>query len=368
MKRKNLFSSTWLALLLVLVAAVIVTPAAAQGPDDGDVSAQVVGFTAFLWNPAATLISRGDGQVSTWLDVQGAEEISGLTLSIGYDASVVSPQSVTPGDLLPGTRGVDYFFNVQTGGGALGCGGDSSFKVNIVYFDPTVTVNGSGSLIDILWRSDPDAAVGDVANVCLDGATSLLSDNGGFPGPAVPDVSATITVQPVSIFKFQIGLEGGKNAGLVVAAAPDNIFTEVKINGAYPCDGGSVDLLGFCAFNNGSVPPPYTVAVNRRGYLDASVSLADPHDSSTIFLWAGDLNNDDVVNILDIVLMASLLNQPAGVSTLSQAADYTGAPAAPGLSPAPDGVINIIDLVLVAKNFSASGPTDGTPPSGTFPF
>lgn len=368
MARKSLRQTTWLILMILLLTVVTVMPAAAQGPDDGDVNIQVVDFAAFLWNPASTSVSRGDGTVVQKLDVQGASEISGLTLSIGYDASVVSPQDVRPGDLLPGTRGVDYFFTVQNGGGALECGGDASFSVNIVYFDPTVTVNGSGSLIDIVWRSDADAAIGDVADICLDGATSLVTDNGGFPGPVLTDVLGDITVTPPSIFTFQIGLEGGKNAGLVVGAVPDDIFTDAKINGIYPCDGGSVGPAGVCAFNNGSVAPPYTVDVNRIGYLDARASFEDPHDSSSVFLWAGDLNDDEVINILDLVLMASVLNQPAGASTLSQAADFTGPPAAPGSPPVPDNVINIIDLVLVAKNFGAAGPTDGTPPGGTFPF
>lgn len=367
MQRKNLFKSTWLILLVLILAVMMVAPASAQEPD-GDVEAQAVGFLGFLWNPANTFVSRGDGTVVQKLDVQGAEDISGITLAIAYDASVISPQDVRPGDLLPGTRGVDYFMTVQPGGGGLECGGDSSFTVNIVYFDPTVVINGSGSLIEIVWRSDPDAAVGDVGDVCLDGGASQMTDNGGFPGPAITSVAGTITIQPVTIFKFQIGLEGGKNAGLVVATVPDPIFTDVKINGIYPCDGGSVDALGFCAFNNSAVSPPYIVAVSRRGYLDVEASFEDPHDSSSIFLWAGDLNNDNVINILDIVLMASLLNQPAGVSTLSQAADFTGPPAGAGSPPSPDGTVNIIDLVLVAKNFGASGPTDGTAPDGNFPF
>jgi|GEM_PF-2678645 len=386
MKQKNLGQIIWLLVLVLLLAALTALPAAAQEPEE-DVNAQAISFEAFLWNPGETVVSRGDGTVVTKLDIQGAEHISGLQLVIGYDASIVSPQEVRPGDLLPGERGVDYFMTVQTGGAGVTCGEvlpavpsdgltDASFTVSIVYFDPTMTVDGSGSLLDIVWRSDPDAAVNDEADICLDGETSLVTDNGGFPGPDVEDTLGIITVDVPTIFKFQIGLEGGKNAGLVVGAVPTDIFTDVKINGIYPCDGGEVDIFGFCAFNNGSVSPPYTVAVSRFGYLDAEAEFEDPHDSSSVFLWAGDLNNDNAINILDLVLMASVLNQPAGASTLSQAADFTGTPSptctpptSPGTAPCPDGIINILDLVLVAKNFGAGGPTDGTPPGGgPFPF
>jgi hypothetical protein len=69
-----------------------------------------------------------------------------------------------------------------------------------------------------------------------------------------------------------------------------------------------------------------------------------------------------VVNIFDIQLAASLLGSPVGATTISNAADFTG----PGYTP--DGVINIMDLVLVAKNFGATGPTNGTIPGGSFPF
>lgn len=380
MQHKNLYKPTWLILLALILSVMVVAPAAAQGPE-GDVDAQQVNFLAFLWNPTATTVSRSDGTVVTKLDIQGAAHISGLKLVIGYDASIVSPQDVRPGDLLPGTRGTDYFMIVQPGGAGVSCNSntqasavasdgetDSSFTVNIVYFDPTVTIDGTGSLLDIVWRSDPDTAVNDVADICLDGDTSLVSDNGGFPGPPVLDTLGTITVEPLNIFKFQIGLEGGKNSGLIVSATPQNIFTDVRINGIYPCDGGSVDIFGFCAFNNSAVNPPYTVEVSRFGYLDAKSTFTDPHNSSSVFLLAGDLNDDNVVNILDIVLMASVLNQPAGSSRLSQAADFTGPPPAPGLPPAPSGTVDIFDLVLVAKNFNANGPTNGLPPSGSFPF
>lgn len=372
MMKQNLTNPIRLLLFLLLLSLLLAAPAAAQEPDSGeDVEAQLVGFSAFLWNPASTLVSRGDGTVVQKLDIQGAEDISGLTLSIGYDSSVISPQEVRPGDFLPGTRGVDYFMTVNPSF-PVACGGDSSFTVSIAYFDPTVTLNGSGSLIDIVWRSDPDAAVGDTGTVCLNSATSQVVDSGGFPGPVVPNVPGSIVVIWPTIFTFQIGLEGGKNAGLVENAVPDDIFTDVKINGIYPCDFGSVLPGGICLFNNGSVTPPFTVAVSRRGYLDASASFADPGDSSSVFLLAGDLNDDNVVNILDIVLMAGLLGSPVVPgfsSTLTTAADFTGPPiGGPGTPPAPDGIINIIDLVMVARNFGVSGPTNGLPPGGPFPF
>ncbi len=365
MKLKNIFKPTYIVLMLLLLVAMMASPVAAQEPGDGEVEIQAVDFTNFLWNPAATTVARGDGTVLTKLNIEGAQQISGFTLAIAYEASVVSPENIKSGALLPGTRGVDYFMTVATGGGGLACSAntDASFTVNVVYFNPTVTINGSGSLVDILWRSDPDAAVGDVGDVCLDGATSLVVDNGGFPSATpVPDTLGTITIDPPNIFKFQIGLEGGKNSGFNVVAVPDNIFTGVKINGLYPCDGGGVDALGFCAFNNATTSPPYEVSVSRFGYLDATSAFADPSDSSSIWLLAGDLNDDNVVNIFDIQLIASLLGSPAGATTISQGADYTG----PGY--VPDGVINIMDLVLVAKNFGAKGPTDGTPPTGSFPF
>ena len=74
----------------------------------------------------------------------------------------------------------------------------------------------------------------------------------------------------------------GKNSGLTVVAVPESIFTEVTINGIFPCDGGSVDILGFCAFNNATVSPPYDIEVSRIGYLTVETTLDDAHDSSSV--------------------------------------------------------------------------------------
>jgi hypothetical protein len=361
MHPKILLKLSLTMLLLVLTGILVILPVAAQGPD---VEAQLVGFGGFVWNPADTTVAEDDGTVKTELVITGAEQINGFTLAIGYDSTIVNPDSVQPGDLLPGTQGVDYFYTVQTGGGALACGGNNSFTVNVAYFDRATFVEGSGSLVEIMWRADMAASNGMSGTICLDGATSQVVDNGSVPGPAVTDTTGTINVGPASLFSIQIGLEGGKNSGDVILAAPEEIYTIVTVNGIYPCDGGAVDAMGFCTFNNATTSPPYTISVDRFGYLSADATFATGQDANSIWLLAGDLNDDDVVNILDIQLMASLLNSPViTTSTLSAAADYTGA----GF--APDDVINILDLVLIAKNFGADGPSNGTlPDGGSFPF
>ena len=362
MKLKNLFKPIYVMLLIVMLIAVMALPTLAQEPDETgepDVGVQIVDFTAFLWNPFSALVSRNDGTVVQRLNIDGAQQISGFTLAIAYDSDVISPDQVRPGALLPGTKGVDYFFSVNPGGGGLACGGDSSFTVNVAYLDPNITIEGSGSLLEIVWRSDPAASVGDVSTVCLNGPTSVVVDNGAVSGPPVPSTFGFITVDPYSIFKFQIGLEGGKNSGQIQSAVPNIVFTDVKINGLFSCDGGGVNIFGYCAFN-GVATPPYTVEVSRPGYLDVESSF-DPSNSSSVYMLAGDINGDNKINILDIQIMINLFG-PVGTSTVSVAADYTG----PGHLP--DGVVNIMDLVLVAKNFGASGPTAGTPPGGNFPF
>jgi hypothetical protein len=359
MKQRNLFKPIYVVAVVLMLVAVMAGPAMAQEPEEPDVGVQIVDFTAFLWNPFSALVARNDGTVVQKLNIEGAQQISGFTLAIAYDSDIIAPDDVRPGALLPGTEGVDYFFSVNPGGGGLACGGDSSFTINVAYLDPAMTIEGTGSLVEIVWRSDPAASVGDVSTVCLDGPSSSVVDNGAVMGPPVPSTFGFITVEPFNIFKLQIGLEGGKNSGLIQPAVPNTVFTDVKINGLLSCDGGGVDLLGYCAFN-GAAAPPYTVEVSRFGYLDVETSF-DPSDSSSVFMLAGDLNDDNEINILDIQIMINLFG-PVGASAVSVAADYTG----PGHIP--DGIVNIMDLVLVAKNFGASGPTAGTPPGGDFPF
>jgi hypothetical protein len=394
-------------LLLLMMLALAAMPAMAQGPDDeinpwsdGEVNAQVVSLLELYWDPKNSAVARGDGTVMTSLGVRAAEDISGFTIVVSYNSSVVNPDNIRPGALLPGTRGVDYFWTVQTGVPlpirSVCPGNNTSFAVHVAYLNQAMKIDGTGHLFEVLWRSDPDAAVGDGTRICVEpglvgppASGSYITDNGGLGVPIVPAPSTndrgSIVVEQSNLFKIQILLEGGKPSWWLPTnpVVPGQVFTEVLIDGFYPCDGGLVQPNpnvappgpdGYCAFNNATTLPPYNIEVERFGYLPVEATFGNGSNASTIFMLAGDLNEDNVINILDIQLMASLLGSSSinSFSQLVRAADYTGPVAAgpPGPTwPQPDGTVNIIDLVLVAKNFGTQGPINGTPPpNGTFPF
>ncbi len=65
-----------------------------------------------------------------------------------------------------------------------------------------------------------------------------------------------------------------------------------------------------------------------------------------IEIWAGDLNfpQDNVINIIDIVKVAKVFNSKKGDSYYDESVDING-----------DSVINIMDVITIAKHFNQAG-------------
>jgi hypothetical protein len=344
-------------LLLLLLAAILVGPAAAQEPEgeEEDVSSQAATFTSVFWNPPTMQVPLNGATAINRIFINGANQVYGFTLEIGYDANVVTPDfaDIQPGSLLPGTRGVDYIWTASPMTTPPACAGGltpAGIRISVAYIDGAGPIEGSGALVEIPWT----AHNGGASLVCINPGTSRVADQLGL-GQAIPGVNTVLTVVAPST-RFRIGLQGGKHAGLPVPPLLANHATEVTVNGllrpvAAPPAQATVDT--------DAALPPYTVEISRLGYLDVSATFDTNADLKTVFMFAGDVNNDNQINILDLSQIAGLLGQPAPVGGTLEHFDFTG----PGL--APNGIIDITDLVLVARNYGLSGPTDGEPPPGT---
>jgi hypothetical protein len=86
-----------------------------------------------------------------------------------------------------------------------------------------------------------------------------------------------------------------------------------------------------------------TVRVHHRGYLDALVPVEATLDTTVdlglIVLHGGDVNGDNVVDILDMSYVG------AQFGGADPRADLTG-----------DGAVDILDLTLIGANFGRTGP------------
>lgn len=363
------FKFVYGVVLLLLLVAVAIVPASAQGPEgEGeDVSIQVA-FAALLWNPPAGInIPVGGASSINRVIITQAEEATAFVLEIGYDAAVVAPDmapgKIQPGNLLPGTPGVDYFFRALPMAVAPACaaplGIPAGLRITVAYFNSEAgLIEGSGPLVEIPWQH---VAGPGPSSLCIDPVNSKLVDQLGVFVPFPLTMTPVAIVAPVN--QFRIGLQGGKPSNLTPLAAPLAIpaanVIAVTVNGP-PCILTPVappPADGHCA---PGFPPPYDVRVTRPGYLDVKVNFATNADVRSIYMLAGNMNGDSIINILDLVTMVPLLGNvfayPPGVPILEQA-DFTGGAAPPF---GPDGIIDIRDFVFVARNFGRSGPTDGT--------
>jgi hypothetical protein len=365
MKLSRKFKPTLVVLLLLLLVAVMAAPAVAQEPADGDgeVGAQAAVITGFVaWNPGVMNVPIGGTNTAVnRVYIDGAEQVWGITLDIGYDATVLTADlaNIEPGHLVPGVRGVDYFMDVRPLATPPACAVGvvpAGFRVSIAFTSNVGPIEGSGSLVEIPWQS---LVGGPPTLVCVDAASRVVDQSGsGFPFPVLP---ATLLTPVAPADQFRIGLQGGippgkpanLNAGIFPAVPTANV-TNVTVN-AIPCVLPPTPAEADCAF--GGVFPA-DVVVQRPGYLDVEVTFNTAADVRSVYMLAGDVNDDNEINILDLQQLAGLLGTPVtynpGVdSPAVERADFNY-----------NFVIDIGDLVVAAWNFGQSGPTDGAVPPG----
>ncbi|MEP6895341.1 MAG: cohesin domain-containing protein, partial [Chloroflexota bacterium] len=216
----------------------------------------------------------------------------------------------------------------------------------------TSTPNGSATV-----TSTPDGSA--TATSTPDGSATATSTPDGS-ATATPDGSATTTpaesptptftftpdVSPTPTFTFTpeasptplpVGAVNGQvNASKAVTISLYNADSSLAATTNANPDG---------TFNLEAIPGTYTIVATVAGFLSAqgSVTITSGAASTmpTISLLAGDIDNNNVIDQFDAMTIGMSYNAADPVS-----ADLNN-----------DGVINVLDLELLAQNYRQTGPT-----------
>ncbi len=294
------------------------TPTFTPTPEPLDTVVQVVPETL-----QTTLCSLRD---VTTINVAQVARLAAMELEITYDPTVIQ---VIDADR--SQRGVQVRYDPIFSTAAITQNSVDTDNGRIVFAANLVggqTIDGARNLIAIDWRPQ---RVG-ITSVVL--ARVVLRDGAGQPLPFQVQ-NGMVEVNFVSSCAFgtvalqQRADHGGvvvtNGAGQQTFSLPDGSFgipTSEMINFEFP---------GFLSAR-ANLSSSLATTQGEAGQM-ASIDLG------AIPLLAGDINGDNVVNILDLAYVASNFQSNDGQADLNA-----------------DGVVNIFDLVTVAGNYQRQGP------------
>ena len=220
---------------------------------------------------------------------------------------------------------------------------------------PTPTPDGSATATpdgSETATSTPDGSA--TATSTPDGsetATATQTPNGSETATSTPDGSATATPTPNGSETATSTPIGSPTATLPPAGSGTlngQVLAEksvtVSLFNADSTLAGSVTVNPDGTFSLTAPAGSYTVFATASGYLSAqaSVTLTDGSTTTmpTISLLAGDIDNNNVIDQFDAMTIGMSYN-----SATPTAADLNN-----------DGVINVLDLELLAGNYRETGP------------
>jgi hypothetical protein len=194
---------------------------------------------------------------------------------------------------------------------------------------PAAPATGSGSIgwIRFVGKSPPTLPADAVLGIR---DPRLASADGLRMTPEV--ISGSIHVLPKSVILGQVELQGREDwSGAVVSALPMGVSVAADASGFYTL----------------TVPTaPCTVTVEMARYLDAErvlVLARGDNPLPRVRLWAGDANDDDEIDIVDMSIIGGAYDN--AVDPLLERADINA-----------DGYVDIVDMVLAAGNYTLTSP------------
>ncbi|MCB0177501.1 MAG: N-acetylmuramoyl-L-alanine amidase [Anaerolineae bacterium] len=304
------------------------TPTVTSTPTDTPTpTATVPAGPILLVAPSSQVLPICSAQGTTTVDVEDVSNLQALQLDLVYDPNVVQ---VIDAD--PGRDGVQVTVNSIFSGGFI-ARNEVNTTTGRITFAATLlgsgSINGAQNILTIDWKPQAAGTTAlELENVILANGQGQAIASSSLDGAIeVSDSCASAT--------GQLHLQGrSDHSGIVVTNA----------------DGGQVETQTDGSFSISGEPPftftyPGYLSGQADGALPVEVNQAENGESfqvsqlGTITLLAGDVNEDNIINILDLSLIAQRYRSDDPVADLND-----------------NGVVDLFDLVTAAGNYDQQGP------------
>lgn len=319
------------------------------------------GATIFL-NPPTVTILPGHTGVQT-VQIADALGVYGVQFTISFDPTllqVVDANSTAVGVQIGFPEdtyfeGKDYFVGRNWVNNTTGL-----IEFAATLYQPAAPIDGCAVIAKITWQA---IAAGwspiefeDAKLVDMDGIELPVAVGGGAQAGSDtrPPISGRVKLQ---------GRSAGRYGGTLVALSEEPCLPAAPTRTDDKAATRGVNIIPDMPYvytdSNGDFTiTPYAdhdyrcLLVFKHGYLSGQAALPRggfdaPHDLGTITLLGGDVNEDDVVNIFDLVKVASHMSP----GPYDEVADINL-----------DRVIDIGDLAITAGNFGFRGPLNNWVP------
>jgi hypothetical protein len=228
--------------------------------------------------------------------------------------------------------------------------------INVTYYSPAVPldVDSPTPLVMVKFRvraiGGTNLTLTDTELVDSTGQPITHEDHNGFFQSLIVDIAVlAVSASPTTIYKGEstnitiiVANHGNITESFILDVYYNStLLTTTNVTGLAPDANATVTVQWSTAavqwgkyVMSAQVPPlPYETNIADNNLTDGIVKIRIP----------GDLNGDDVVNILDSIILANAyLSNPASPNWNPQA-DLNG-----------DGVVNILDAIILANNFGIS--------------
>jgi hypothetical protein len=260
---------------------------------------------------------------TTTVKVHDAVDITAVTMQISYD-----PRIIQVIDADSSQRGVQVRFNPTFATGAISRNEVDTSR-GLIYFEANLLngdgLNGIQDLIAIDWRPQQ------VGNAAITVESLTLRDVNGQTINA-PVLTSNVTVGFVpNCLTGTVALEGRNDYSGVLVTNSDGDQATTLADGTFGLPASSGVIFEHAGF--------VTTLADLSQTLAAAATDNQLITLQTVKLLAGDVNGDNIVNILDMAFLAQYYSTNNPVADLNK-----------------DGRVDILDLVLCANNFQQQGP------------